>query len=161
MPYAELRQGNITVPGGVVVNAAPAAVATAVVFIWLGMVLAISFLETPLKFRAPGVDLPIGLGIGRIVFRALNRAEVALATATLAAIAVGRPTGSIAALTAATLVILAGQLFAIRPRLNRRTDRVLAGHNPPRSTMHLYYVGLEATKVLTLATLGTCLLTAG
>ncbi|TCC07173.1 hypothetical protein [Kribbella soli] len=57
-------------------NAAPAAVATAAVFIWLGMVLAISFLETPLKFRAPGVDIPIGLGIGRIVFRTLNRIEI-------------------------------------------------------------------------------------
>jgi len=30
-----------------------AAVATAVAFLWLGMVLAISFLEAPLKFRAP------------------------------------------------------------------------------------------------------------
>jgi hypothetical protein len=125
------------------------------------MVLAISFLETPLKFRAPGVDIPIGLGIGRIVFRALNRAEVALALVTLAAIVVGGPTGSVAALTAAILVILAGQLIAIRPRLNRRTDRVLAGHSPPRSTMHLYYVGLEAAKVLTLAALGICLLVAG
>jgi hypothetical protein len=142
------------------VNAAPAAVATAVVFVWLGIVLAISFLEAPLKFRAPGVDIPIGLGIGRIVFRALNRIEIALALFALAAIVVGRPTGSIAALTAATMVILAGQLIAIRPQLNRRTDRVLAGQHPPRSTMHLYYVGLEAAKVLTLATLGICLLVA-
>ncbi len=141
-------------------NAAPAAVATAIVFIWLGMVLAISFLETPLKFRAPGVDVPIGLGIGRLVFRALNRAEIALATPALAAIAVGRPTAPVAALTAAILVILAGQLIAVRPQLNRRTDRVLAGHNPPRSSMHLYYVGLEAAKVLTLAALGICLLAA-
>ena len=31
------------------------AVATAATFVWLGMVLAISFLEAPLKFRAPGV----------------------------------------------------------------------------------------------------------
>ena len=41
----------------------------AVTFLWLGMVLAISFLEAPLKFRAPGVTVPIGLGIGRLVFR--------------------------------------------------------------------------------------------
>ena len=142
-------------------NAVPAAVATAAVFVWLGMVLAISFLETPLKFRAPGVAIPIGLGIGRIVFRALNRVEVTLALITMAAIVVGRPTGSVAALTAAVLIILAGQLIAIRPRLNRRTDRVLAGQHPPRSTMHLYYVGLEAAKVLTLAALGICLLVAG
>jgi hypothetical protein len=125
------------------------------------MVLAISFLETPLKFRAPGVDIPIGLGIGRIVFRALNHAEAGLALVMIAAIVGGRPTGSVAALTAVVLVILAGQLIVIRPRLNRRTDRVLAGDNPPRSTMHLYYVGLEAAKVLTLTALGICLLVAG
>jgi hypothetical protein len=39
-------------------------VAAAAPFVWLGMVLAISFLEAPLKFRAPGVTLPPGLGIG-------------------------------------------------------------------------------------------------
>ena len=53
------------------------AVAVALTFLWLGMVLAISFVEAPLKFRAPGVTLPIGLGIGRLVFRALNAVEVA------------------------------------------------------------------------------------
>ena len=76
----------------------------ATTFIWLGMVLAISFLEAPLKFRAPGVDIPIGLGIARIVFRILNRVEIALALIALAAIAIGRPTGSVAGLTAAILI---------------------------------------------------------
>ena len=142
-------------------NAASAAVAGAAIFIWLGMVLAISFLEAPLKFRAPGVDIPIGLGIGRIVFRALNRAETTLALVALAAIVVGRPTGAVAALTAVILVVLAGQLTVIRPQLNRRTDRVLAGQNPPRSPVHLYYVAAEAAKVLTLTALGICLLAAG
>ena len=56
-------------------------VAAAIAFTWLGMVLAISFLEAPLKFRAPGVTLPLGLGIGRIVFRALNLVEAVLAVA--------------------------------------------------------------------------------
>ena len=41
------------------------AVSIAVTFTWLGMVIAISFLEAPLKFRAPGVTVPLGLGIGR------------------------------------------------------------------------------------------------
>ncbi|GAA1553152.1 hypothetical protein GCM10009789_03350 [Kribbella sancticallisti] len=139
-------------------NEAPVAVATAVIFLWLGMVLAISFLEAPLKFRAPGVTIPIGLGIGRIVFRALNRAEIALTLVALVAITVGRPPGSVVALFAAVVVILAGQLIAVRPRLNRRSDRVLAGENPPRSTVHLYYVALEAAKVLALAALGIRLL---
>ena len=46
--------------------------------LWLGMVVAISFLEAPIKFRAPGVTLPVGLGIGRLVFKALNGVEIAL-----------------------------------------------------------------------------------
>ncbi|MFT4087805.1 MAG: hypothetical protein QM658_11780 [Gordonia sp. (in: high G+C Gram-positive bacteria)] len=45
----------------------------ALVFLWLGMVAAISFLEAPLKFQAPGITVPLGLGIGRLVFRALTR----------------------------------------------------------------------------------------
>ena len=43
--------------------------------VWTGMIAGISFLETPLKFRAPGVTLPLGLGIGQLVFRALNKTE--------------------------------------------------------------------------------------
>ena len=140
-------------------NTASAAVAAATVFVWLGMVLAISFLETPLKFRAPGVTIPVGLGIGRVVFRALNRVEIALALVTLAAIVAGRPSGTAATLTAAVVIILAGQLTAIRPRLNRRSDRVLAGENLPRSTVHLYYIACEVTKVLGLAALGVSLMT--
>jgi hypothetical protein len=39
-------------------------IAVAAVFVWLGMVLAISFLEAPLKFRAPGVTLALGSELG-------------------------------------------------------------------------------------------------
>jgi MFS family permease len=45
----------------------------------------ISFLEAPLKFRAPGVTPRLGLGIGRVVFRALNRVELALLVVALVA----------------------------------------------------------------------------
>jgi hypothetical protein len=68
---------------------ASAAAAVAVTFVWLGMVLAISFLEAPLKFRAHGVTIPIGLGIGRLVFRALNLVEAAFAAAVVAAVIAG------------------------------------------------------------------------
>jgi hypothetical protein len=142
-------------------NTTAAAVATAAVFVWLGMVLAISFLEAPLKFRAPGVTVPVGLGIGRIVFRALNRVEIVLAAVTLAAVVIGRPSGTTVGLTAAIVIVLPAQLIGIRPRLNRRSDRVLAGENLPRSTVHLYYVALEGAKVIALAALGVCLLMIG
>ena len=43
------------------------------VFLWIGFVGAISFMEAWLKFKAPGVTMPIGLGIGKLVFNALNK----------------------------------------------------------------------------------------
>jgi hypothetical protein len=136
----------------------PTALAGAVTFIWLGMVLAISFLEAPLKFRAPGVTIAIGLGIGRLVFRALNLTEVVLALVVIASVSVAAPTSLVVALTAITVTVLALQLLVVRPRLNRRSDRVLAGEDLPRSSGHLYYVALETTKVVALIALGISVL---
>lgn len=141
-------------------NATAAATAGALTFIWVGMVVAISFLEAPLKFRAPGVTVPIGLGIGRVVFRALNIAEIVLAIGIIVAVAAGRPPTSVVAFCAAAAVILAAQLVAVRPRLNRRSDRILAGADLPRSRMHLYYVGFEVAKVGCLIGLGASILAA-
>lgn len=136
----------------------PSALATGVVFVWLGMVLAISFLEAPLKFRAPGVTVPIGLGIGRLVFRALNVIEACFALALLATVVLGTASGSVVGLAGLAVVVLLLQLAAVRPRLNARTKRVLAGADAPRSGSHLSYVLLEMAKVATLLTLGIFLL---
>lgn len=129
-------------------------VAAAVTFVWLGMVLAISFLEAPLKFRAPNVTRQIGLGIGRLVFRALNAIEVAFAVV-IATIVVASPTrvGVVAAYLAAC-AMLAAQLIVVRPFLNRRSSKVLAGLDAPRSRGHYAYVGLEVIKVIALAVAG-------
>ncbi|WDO04641.1 hypothetical protein ME763_02740 [Streptomyces murinus] len=140
-------------------NTTSAAVATAVTFVWLGMVLAISFLEAPLKFRAPGVTVPVGLGIGRLVFRALNTVEAVCAVVVIVAVAVGAAPAWIIGPTAAVAVLLLAQLAAVRPYLNRRSDRVLAGENLPRSRSHLWYVALELLKVAALLALGIGLLT--
>ena len=134
------------------------AVAIAVVFVWLGMVLAISFLEAPLKFRAPNVTLQIGLGIGRLVFRALNNAEVVLAVVILATVIASPPPAGTAVVLAVVFASLAVQILAVRPRLTRRSDQVLAGLDAPRSRGHLVYVGLEVIKSLGLAAGGILLL---
>ncbi|WP_433785227.1 hypothetical protein ACQPX6_02625 [Actinomycetospora sp. CA-101289] len=134
------------------------AVATATTFVWLGMVLAISFLEAPLKFRAPGVTTVVGLGIGRLVFRALNVAEVVLALVVAVALVLGGVTAGPGVAVGVLVVVLLAQLVVVRPSLNRRSDRVLAGETPPRSHLHLAYVGLEVVKVAALVVLGVLLL---
>ncbi|MHA6619828.1 hypothetical protein [Pseudonocardia sp. DLS-67] len=122
------------------------------------MVLAISFLEAPLKFRAPGITVRLGLGIGRIVFTALNRVELALLAVVAIALAVGPRTPALVGPGVAVAVVLGVQLGLLRPALNRRSDRVLAGDDadaePPRSRGHLVYVALEIVKVVLLAVLG-------
>jgi hypothetical protein len=141
---------------------AGSAIAVGITFVWLGMVLAISFLEAPLKFRAPNVTLQIGLGIGRLVFRALNTVEVAFALVIVAI--VGSGTGGatpprIVVAFAVAIVTLAIQLIAVRPALTRRSDAVLAGSEGPRSRAHYVYIGLEAVKATALLVAGILLLT--
>lgn len=136
-------------------------VQVAVPFTWLGMVLAISFLETPFRFRAPGITVPLGLGIGRLVFRALAVAELALAVAlTVALVLTNGPAVAGAApwtLTAILWAVLAIQAGVLRPRLDQRARLVLAGENLPRSRLHLAYVALEGTKVVLLPIVGVVL----
>ena len=135
-------------------------VALPATFVWLGMVLAISFLEAPLKFRAPGVTTVIGLGIGRLVFRALNVAELVLAVLVIVGVVLaGVPTAPAATATVLVLLLIV-QLALVRPVLNRRSDRVLAGEDPPRSRAHLAYIALEGAKVVALVVLGVLLLAA-
>src|SRR6185312_3281092 len=111
---------------GGVMNAGPA-VATALTFVWLGMVLAISFLEAPLKFRAPGVTLQIGLGIGRLVFRALNVCEAVLAAVILVALFLDVPPVAAEAALLVAVAALMIQVSVVRRALTRRTAGVLAG----------------------------------
>jgi hypothetical protein len=133
-------------------------VIVAVDFVWLGMVLAISFLEAPLKFGAPGVTVPIGLGIGRVVFRALNAVEAVLAAVVVVCLLVDQPDLPARVALIVAIAILLAQLLGVRPHLARRTAAVLAGNDAPRSRAHLAYVALEAVKVAALLVAGVLLL---
>jgi len=139
------------------------AVAVAAIFVWLGMVLAISFLEAPLKFRAPGITLQLGLGIGRLVFRALNASELALAVLVIVALVIGTPGVGVIAATLVAIGALLVQVIGVRPYLTRRSDAVLADASQAeagRSNAHFAYVGFEVVKVVALLVGGILLLTA-
>jgi hypothetical protein len=118
------------------------------------MVLAISFLEAPLKFRAPGVDLRIGLGIGRLVFRALNAVEVVLALWLVTSVLWGEARDRLAYAAAVPVLVLMVQLAGVRPLLTRRTDLVLSGVDAGGSKAHLLYIGAEVVKVAALVVVG-------
>lgn len=139
---------------------ASSSVIVAIVFFWLGLVVAISFLEAPLKFRAPDVTVKIGLGIGRLVFRALNGIEVVLAAVIVGAVLTDRPEAFELTALVIAIVVLLLQLSLVRPRLTRRSDLVLAGHDAPHSRAHYAYIALEVVKLFALVTAGILLLAA-
>lgn len=140
MPSAEARQvAGVALP-----------------FVWMGMVVAVSFVEAPLKFRAPGVTLPIGLGIGRLVFPALNTFEALLVTATGVLLFTDRDTTPAQRrLWAALVVILGTQVGLLRPVMDARALRLIAGEQVAPAPWHLVYIGLEVVKVVLLPALGT------
>jgi hypothetical protein len=138
-------------------------VAVAAALLWLGMVAAISFLEAPLKFRAPGLELRVGLAIGRIVFHVLNVAEIGGALAIAVCLMIDPQSTTITHLARIAGGLLAVQLAAVRPRLNRRSDLALAsppGTDLPRSRAHHVYIASETLNVAALVALGCYLLAA-
>ncbi len=125
---------------------------------WAGLIGGISFLEAPLKFQAPGITIPLGLGIGQLVFQALNKIEIVLMLIILIA-AYGTPLRNLkGGLLLLVLLILVIDTFWLLPLLDERAKLVLAG-NPPKETLHhIIYITLEVIKFLALITLGFTML---
>lgn len=124
-------------------------VALICVFIWIGAVGAISFLEAWLKFRAPGVTLGIGLGIGRLVFNALNKIEwVFMSVVLLSSIWYKLPLFTwLECLPVAVLGILALQTWWLLPLLDERALLRIAGKEVSPVPYHLYFVLGEIFKM--------------
>jgi hypothetical protein len=81
-----------------------------------------------------------------------------LAVAVLVALVLGRTSVTAVVLFGIAVLALVVQLVGVRPRLTRRSDAVLAGHEGPRSRVHYVYVALEIVKVIALAAFGVLLL---
>ena len=122
--------------------------------IWLGMILGISFLETPIKFRAASVSLEIGLDIGRHVFGAFNKVECALALVMVILALIIRLRGRWLIPLAALWLSLVLQTFWLLPLLNARVELIVQGQTPGPSLAHTLYVVLEILKAIALALYG-------
>lgn len=124
--------------------------------LWCGMICATA-MEAQLKFQAPGITRELGLGIGKLVFTALNRVEcvlgIVLAIA-LFAFAGAKKTRLVFGLLAAVLL---AQTFWLIPLLIARIDLITSGQIPPASSAHFVYIALEIAKIVLLLTLSVLL----
>jgi hypothetical protein len=126
------------------------------VFLWCGCVVAISFMESWLKFRAPGVTLSVGLSIGKLVFNALNKIEwfFALIIAASFFLQVQTINTSIFVCFAVPSLLLAMQTFWLLPKLDERANAVIEGKTIASSALHWYFVVAEVVKLASLFVLG-------
>jgi len=138
-------------------------VVLAMVFLWIGFVSAISFMEAGLKFRAPGITLALGLGIGKIVFRTMNKVEWTLAIGILLNLLFYQPVGGYEVNLlwfSIPFLILLNQSIWFLPALDRRAKQIIAGDQLPPSHLHIYYVALEVVNISCLLIFGISLFTA-
>lgn len=121
----------------------------------IGAIVAISFLEAPLKFQAPGITIPLGLGIGRLVFTALNvLTGIALAVLTLVSLRRTRAGRAPLVLLGAVWVVFVIEVAVIRPVLNRRSDLVIAGSEAPGTDWaHYAYIAADVSVLVLLVAL--------
>ena len=122
----------------------------AITFTWVGMVCGISFLEAPLKFQAPGITLELGLGIGKLVFGALTKIEMAFSLLLFAFLILSKANLKSWLLFAVPVLIVVIDNTILMPILDRRIDLITSGTTPPESSAHWWYVGLEIIKLLAL-----------
>ena len=126
------------------------------VFLWAGCILAISFMESWLKFRAPGITLPLGLGIGKLIFNTLNKIEwfFVAVIAICFIINLKNSFSNYDVLLALCVILLAIETLWLLPALDARAIQVIAGKKPEPSTLHWYFVGAEFIKLFSLLLFG-------
>jgi len=124
-----------------------------ITFLWLGFVLAISFMEAWVKFRAD-IDRATALDVGRHVFAALNMVERLFAVLTLIYIFYYYTQKSLVFMGIAILTIVMGQSGYLLPRLNEHAVLIMQGMEPPKDEAHKIYVFMEVAKVFLLSLMG-------
>lgn len=123
--------------------------------LWAGLVLGVSFLATPVKFRAASLSLPVALEVGSHTFHLLTRIEVGLGLILAAAAWLPAHLRSWSyVLWCLPLALVLVQVFAVLPPLDARLRLIVDGGTPGPSHLHLVYVGLESAKLCVLIGLG-------
>lgn len=125
-----------------------------ITILWIGFVLAISFMEAPLKFHAPSLTLPVALQIGYIVFHALNLVEISFAGLIIVATYFGNQASRRTIFfTISAVAILAIQTILLFTILDARTLAMINGLEVSPTPYHIIYLGIEVIKLLILVVL--------
>jgi len=121
--------------------------------IWLGMLIGVSFIATPVKFQAGSLSLPVALDVGRVTFHLFSRIEWIMAMLLIMALlAGGSPTRlKIVSCVLLSLILIEG--IWLLPNLYARAHAIISGNTPAPSSHHILYAATELLKASTLLVL--------
>lgn len=125
-----------------------------VCFMWAGMTVGISMIATPVRFTAVSITRPVALDVGRVVFAALNKAELLALVLLLIIVRVSGRSRELWAWCGILILIVLAQGAWLIPELAARTDIIMAGGELPPSAAHAIYSSLELVKIGLLLFLG-------
>jgi hypothetical protein len=111
------------------------------------MTAGIALLEAPLRFTAPSVTRAVAIDIGRIVFSALNKAELVALIILLIVVRVSGRARRWWAICGALVLVVLLQSAWLLPALADRAEVVVAGGELPPSPHHAIYAVLELAKL--------------
>jgi len=123
-------------------------------FAWIGVNLGVGLVSTPARFATPGLSRELAIAVGREVFTALNRVELALLVGLLVLIRTSGLARRYILFGAALALIVIIQSAWLLPELAARSDMIVAGETPPESAVHAIYGTLEIMKLGLLLWLG-------
>lgn len=128
----------------------------AITFIWIGFICSISFMEAWLKFQAPNITTSLGLGIGKLVFGALNKVELFSSFSIMALFIYSNEKLKIKYTFFFTIafLILIIQTIWLLPNLDERASKIIQGISVPKSQLHFVFIALECIKVICLTLFG-------
>lgn len=121
--------------------------------IWLGLLIGVSFIATPIKFAAPALELGPALDVGRVTFGLFSRIEWGVAAILVLAVAFAKAAQVRGLMAGALAIILVVQAVWLLPVLDQRVAAVIAGESLPPSWHHTAYAVLEAAKAALLLAL--------
>lgn len=123
-------------------------------FLWVGMTVGVSMIATPVRFTATTITRAVALDVGRVVFAALNKAELAAFIILLIIVRLSGRAKRLWTFVAALALIVIAQSAWLTPELAARTELIIAGVEPPSSYAHAIYSSLELLKIGLLLYLG-------
>jgi len=118
-----------------------------VCFLWVGITVGVSLIATPVRFTAASITRPVALDVGRVVFAALNKAEIVALVLLLLIVRIAGLSRKWWPVCALLVLIVIAQGVWLIPELAARTDVIMSGGEPPPSYAHAVYSSLELIKI--------------